>query len=69
MIRIQAMERLIFIWRITSFESSRIIDSCQLHKHFMNKHEVIDRVLPQLFFNRQITGSIVSGRAQVVDQL
>ena len=69
MIRTQAMERLIFIWRITSFESSRIIDSCRLHKHFMNKHEAINRALARLFFNRQNTGSIVSGRAQVVDQL
>ena len=69
MIRTQAMERLIFIWRITSFESSRIIDSCQLHEHFMNKHEAVDRALAPHFFNRQITGSIDSDRAQVVDQL
>lgn len=52
MIRTQAMERLSFIWPITSFESSRIIDSCRLHKHFMNKHEAIDRALAHLFFQQ-----------------
>ena len=51
MIRTKAMERLIFIWRITSFESFRIIDSCQLHKRFMNKREAIDRTLA-LFFQQ-----------------
>ena len=79
MIRTQAMERLIFIWRITSFESSRIIDSCQLHKHFMNKHEAIDHALARLFSTDRSSdrshqsrphrpGSIDSGRAQLVDQ-